>query len=72
MKIELDNDEARLLWASPFQRHGMDLLAIIRFRNSQAANLVLQRRTLQSETLGSAPFTGDASRCGSQSLDDYR
>jgi len=48
------------------------LLPIIRLRNPQATNLVLQRRTLQSETLGGSPLACDASRCGSQCADDYR
>ena len=50
---------------------GLNLLAIIRLRNPQSANLVLQRRTLQSETLGGSPLACDPSRCGSQCTDDY-
>ena len=34
----------------------MPLVAIIRLRNAQSANLVLQRRTLQSETFGGSPL----------------
>lgn len=52
--------------------HGINLLAIIRLRNPQSANLVLQGGTLQSETLGGSPFACDPSRCGSQCADDYR
>src|SRR5208283_148822 len=52
--------------------HGINLLAIIRLRNSQSANFVLQGRTLQSETLGGSPLACDPPRCGSQCADDYR
>src|ERR1700730_1428753 len=56
------------------QSGGMEstLIAVVHLCDAQAANLVLQRRTLQSETLGGSPLAGDASRCGFQSIDDYR
>jgi len=48
------------------------LIAAGRLRDAQPANLVLQRRTLQSQKFGGSPLACDASRCSSQCADDYR
>src|SRR5271157_2465062 len=45
-----------LLEASAVRRHGMPLIAVGRLCDAQATNLVLQRRTLQSQTFGGSPL----------------
>src|ERR1700727_1505061 len=49
----------------------VSLVLVMCFCDAEAANLVLQRRTFQSEPFGGSALACDASRCGSQSVDDY-
>src|SRR5215472_15642217 len=42
------------------------------FRDAKSANLVLQRCSLQSQSLGGSALACDSSRSGSQSIDDHR
>ena len=49
----------------------MHLVAVVHLGDPQAANLVLQGGTFKAESLGGSPLACDASRCCSESVDDY-